>query len=1071
MSTGEKKEFDFSKEIEMPVEVDTGSLAESVKSISKSSAGTEEMELYDDDNTKVMEKIPHKGNVGVLADLPLLPEDETGSMPELSEESKEAIAELEAFEKEEKEAKELVKEAEEPEEVESVEDELDLAETEAEAAIVATKGTDAILPEDELTEDVPVSKRDLDELGDLSYHDEDVKRERRPKEHSHHEASGERKRPQGHSGEHRSSNGSHSGNHSANHRSNHSGSHSSKSHSGHEIHVQGAKGSSSRGVNSRSEKRKFGIMDWVLIGGGVVALIVVAIVLSVFMKKSKQNAKAAELAVVGEKIASLGGIGQTGIDNIVADKATTTIESVTVEDDPTVAATEEISVNFVSIEKDLKIKFSNKTTDALIKGVLFKVEAKTPDNKEVTWEDTDKDGIIYQENIKPGKYLVKIVNVDKYKFPDQETEVTVKEKISYTAINIVNEIKKESEINVAQEDDKTKEIDEGVKLQDTVAWVDSSTKTAYQEVAKTDVVDPTPKQAKITSEKKALSAEGTVNGITLTPASMELKVGETGTISATVDASEEASKDVEWSSSDESVATVSGGVVTAVKEGTAVITCKSKEDDTKSATCSITVTAAEQPKTDYVKTLTLSDTSKELAVDAELQLTATVDVDGNASKTVTWTTSDATIATVGTDGKVKALKVGTATITCTTEGKDADGNAKTATCTITVVAKAGIIKTFALKETKKDIFINGTYTPEVAITTEGENVDKTVTWKTADATIATVDEKTGLITGIKEGTVNITATTKTNGPDGKPLEATCTITVKANSAATDTTTPLKDKNGNALYVKDGENYREAKSADYFKFTVFYLKKTIYTGWQTIGGKTLYYKADGNYVTGEQVIGGVKYNFANDGSLSMGGGMMGIDVSSWNGNINWTAVKNSGVSFVIIRCGYRGYTQGGLIEDSKFHTYASGAEAAGLKVGVYFFSQAINEREAVEEASMAIAMAKQHKISYPIFIDSEYGAANHNGRADKLDKTTRTAVCKAFCETIKSAGYTPGVYASKSWYYNNLNAAELNNYKIWLAHYCSQTDYKGKYELWQSSNTGRINGISGNVDINTSYLGY
>ena len=100
MSTGEKKEFDFSKEIEMPEEVDTGSLAESVKSISKSSAGTEEMELYDDDSTKVMEKIPHKGNVGVLEDLPLLPEDETGSMPkvaEVSEEAEEAILEFESL--------------------------------------------------------------------------------------------------------------------------------------------------------------------------------------------------------------------------------------------------------------------------------------------------------------------------------------------------------------------------------------------------------------------------------------------------------------------------------------------------------------------------------------------------------------------------------------------------------------------------------------------------------------------------------------------------------------------------------------------------------------------------------------------------------------------------------------------------------------------------------------------------------------------------------------------------------------------------------------------------------------
>jgi GH25 family lysozyme M1 (1,4-beta-N-acetylmuramidase) len=351
------------------------------------------------------------------------------------------------------------------------------------------------------------------------------------------------------------------------------------------------------------------------------------------------------------------------------------------------------------------------------------------------------------------------------------------------------------------------------------------------------------------------------------------------------------------------------------------------------------------------------------------------------------------------------------------------------------------------------------------------SVTKEVTWTSSNNGYATVDS-TGKVTAVAETpagtTVTITCTTKANGKDGKPLTATCAITV--SNAMNDNTTLLKDKSGQQIYVKDAD-FREAKVADYYKYANFYIKKTIYTGWQTVNGKTMYYKADGNFVTGEQVIGGVKYNFANDGSLSMGGGSMGIDVSSWNGNIDWKAVKNSGVSFVIIRCGYRGYTQGGLIEDSKFHTYASGAEAAGLKVGVYFFSQATNEREAVEEASMAISMAKSHKISYPIFIDSEYGSASHNGRADKLDKATRTACIRAFCETIRSSGYTPGVYASKSWYYNNLDAGQLNNYKIWLAHYCAQTDYKGKYELWQSSNTGRINGISGNVDINTSYLGY
>lgn len=95
----------------------------------------------------------------------------------------------------------------------------------------------------------------------------------------------------------------------------------------------------------------------------------------------------------------------------------------------------------------------------------------------------------------------------------------------------------------------------------------------------------------------------------------------------------------------------------------------------------------------------------------------------------------------------------------------------------------------------------------------------------------------------------------------------------------------------------------------------------------------------------------------------------------------------------------------------------------------------------------------------------------SGRANALTKDERTRVCKAFCETIKSAGYTPGVYANKDYLRNKLNASELNGYKIWLAHYCTTTDYTGKYDLWQRSSKGSVNGIKGNVDLDVSYLGY
>ena len=283
---------------------------------------------------------------------------------------------------------------------------------------------------------------------------------------------------------------------------------------------------------------------------------------------------------------------------------------------------------------------------------------------------------------------------------------------------------------------------------------------------------------------------------------------------------------------------------------------------------------------------------------------------------------------------------------------------------------------------------------------------------------------------------------------------------------------LKDKSGNQMYVKnsDGE-YREAKFADYFKDKKFYKKtETVaykYTGWQNIDGKTYFYDKDGNYVTGEQVIQGAKYNFASDGALITGSGTMGIDVSKWNGSIDWNAVKNSGVSYVIIRCGYRGSTTGAMIEDPVFKSNIKGASAAGLKVGVYFFSQAVNEVEAVEEASMTIGLIKNYSISYPVFLDVEPSG----GRADKIDRDTRTKVIKAYCETLRNSGYTAGVYANKTWLESYMNVGELGSYKIWLAQYNTAPTYAGRIDLWQYTSKGSVAGISGHTDLNLSYLGY
>lgn len=196
---------------------------------------------------------------------------------------------------------------------------------------------------------------------------------------------------------------------------------------------------------------------------------------------------------------------------------------------------------------------------------------------------------------------------------------------------------------------------------------------------------------------------------------------------------------------------------------------------------------------------------------------------------------------------------------------------------------------------------------------------------------------------------------------------------------------------------------------------------------------------------------------------------GIDVSKWNKDIDWARVKAAGVDFAIIRCGYRGSSSGVLVEDPYFVKNIKGAIANDIQVGVYFFTQATGEVEAVEEASMVMSLCREYELDYPVFIDTE--GAGGNGRADQLDQETRTKVCEAFCQTIESAGYEAGVYASRNWYYNQLEAERLSPYTIWLAEYRNKPLYTGDYQLWQYTSNGSVDGILGRVDLNISYLGY
>lgn len=582
------------------------------------------------------------------------------------------------------------------------------------------------------------------------------------------------------------------------------------------------------------------------------------------------------------------------------------------------------------------------------------------------------------------------------------------------------------------------------------------------------------KTAECTITVKAAAAKA----ITLDKTTLSIQLGTEETLTATLEMTDGTKytdkSHLTWSSSDNNVVKVDdNGKLTPVGAGTAKITVTSKEKDANGSlltvTCDVTVSTTLSVKLDKEKV--------DAYVGTKLTLVATVVKNGTTTTSekqgvVTWTSSDKSIATVDEKtGEITPLKEGTVTISATTVDKDANGYHLTVSCTVTVKKVELSIK---LDKDKAELYAGAKMMLVATVvkngTTETSATENWVTWTSSDSDIATVNEKTGEVTGVKAGTVTITATTVDKDANGNHLSVTCTVTVKG-TPATDTTTKLKDANGNQVFIKNASgNYVEATLSDYYSADKFYIKSATqykYTGWQTIDNATYYFDKNGNYVTGKQVIQGVEYTFANNGVLSMGNGTFGIDVSKWNGNIDWNAVKNSGVTYVIIRCGFRGSTQGALIEDAMFRRNIEGAQAAGIQVGVYFYTQAVNEVEAVEEASMVLALVQKYRISYPIFIDTEASG----GRADRISRETRTAVCRAFCETIRNAGYTPGIYASKSWFNDKLNTSSLSSYKIWLAQYATKPTYTGRYDLWQYSDKGTINGISGKVDVNYSYLGY
>ncbi len=205
----------------------------------------------------------------------------------------------------------------------------------------------------------------------------------------------------------------------------------------------------------------------------------------------------------------------------------------------------------------------------------------------------------------------------------------------------------------------------------------------------------------------------------------------------------------------------------------------------------------------------------------------------------------------------------------------------------------------------------------------------------------------------------------------------------------------------------------------------------------------------------------KYEYQKDGIVLS---KQGIDVSKYQGNIDWTKVAKQDVTYAMLRVGCRGYgTNGTLIKDDRFEQNAKGALKQGIQIGAYFFSQAITEKEVLEEADFVINELKAYDITYPVAINIE-AVKGEVTRQDVLSKEERTKLCIVFCEAIKEAGYTPMIYGDVNSFENLLDIEQLAEYDLWICETDDEKEFTHEFVIWQYSREGSVSGISGNANM-------
>ena len=614
---------------------------------------------------------------------------------------------------------------------------------------------------------------------------------------------------------------------------------------------------------------------------------------------------------------------------------------------------------------------------------------------------------------------------------------------------------------------------------------------------------------KTTSGKTAVctvkvAVPSTAVKLNITYASLEITT--TLSLKATVTPAD-STDTVTWSSSNPAVAAVSSrGFVTAVKPGTATVTAKTTGG--KSATCTITVLPS-------VSSVKMNKSSTVIESGKSETLKATAYPTNAARRSLTWSSSNTAVATVSSSGKVTGKKAGYATITAKTP------NGKKATCKVRVelvrnyrtTANLNYRKGPGMKSRISGMFlkgsvvrivkgyskkangyvwwkvkINGQYyylaqkylkvIPVTKVTlsktaTAGlgavSTLKATITpsnatypelrWSSSNTKIAVVSG--GKITGKKLGTVTVTVKSK----NGKKSSSKVTVKLKKPTglkgvSVSETSVKLTWQKvpgaaGYRIYRASGINgsYQKIK-------TISSGSTTAYTNTGLSKNRTYYYKIKAYHTNS-------KYNSKYSDVLKALNGRVGftsrgIDVSAWQGKIDWAKVKADGIQFAIIRAGYGTYIGQ---KDAYFDYNVQQAKKYGIKVGAYWFSYATTAAEAKKEAQVCYEVIKNYELDYPVFYDFEYDSVNYaNGMGVTITKAKSTAFTEAFCQELASKNVNVGVYTNPDCIYKYFEWDTLNKYPLWLAHW-DVAEPAFPCDLWQYSSSGYVNGISGRVDMN------